>query len=46
MKTKIFLVILVLIVTIVNLILFKNFYDEKINNNEVKESNYKIENNI
>ena len=46
MNKKIFLVILVLILTIVNLILFKNFYDEKINNNEVKESNYIIENNI
>lgn len=46
MKRKIFLVILVLILTIVNLILFKNFYNEKINNNEVKESNYIIENNI
>lgn len=46
MKTKIFLVILVLILTIVNLILFKNFYNEKISNNEVKEKNYIIENNI
>lgn len=46
MKRKIFLVILVLILTIVNLILFKNFYNEKISNNEVKESNYIIENNV
>ena len=46
MKKKIFLVILVLIITIVNLILFKNFYTEKINNNEIKEDNYIIENNI
>ena len=46
MKRKIFLVILVLIITIVNLILFKNFYNEKTNNNEVKDSNYIIENNM
>ena len=46
MKTKIFLGILVLIVTIANLILFKNFYDERISNNEIKESNYIIENTI
>lgn len=46
MKRKIFLIILVLIITIVNLILFKNFYNEKINNNEIKKSNYIIENNI
>ena len=46
MRRKIFLVILVLIITIVNLILFKNFYNEKINNNEVKESNHIIENNM
>ena len=46
MKTKIFLVILVLILTIINLILFKNFYNEKINSNEVKENNYIIENNM
>ena len=42
MKTKIFLVILVLMITILNLILFKNFYNEKITNNKVKESNYII----
>lgn len=46
MNKKVFLVILVLIITIVNLVLFKNFYNEKINNNEVKESNYIIKNNI
>lgn len=46
MKKKVFLVILVLIITILNLILFKNFYNEKISNNEVKESNYIIESNI
>ena len=46
MKVKIFLIILVLILTIVNLILFKNFYDEKISNNKVKENTYIIENNI
>lgn len=46
MNKKIFLVILVLILTIANLVLFKNFYNEKISNNEVKESNYIIENNI
>lgn len=46
MKRKMFLVILVLILTIVNLILFKNFYNEKINSNEVKENNYIIQNNI
>ena len=44
MNKKIFLVIIVLIITILNLILFKNFYNEKINNNEVKESNYIMEN--
>lgn len=42
MRRKIFLVILVIILTIVNLILFKNFYNEKINDNEIKESNYII----
>lgn len=46
MNKKIFLVILVLILTIVNLILFKNFYNKKINSNEVKENNYIIQNNI
>ena len=49
MKRKIFLVILVLILTIINFILFKNFYHEKINNkqiNQIKQNNYKIENNI
>ena len=49
MKRKIFLVILVLILTIINFILFKNFYNTKINNkqiNEIKQNNYKIENNI
>ena len=46
MKKKIFLVILVLILTIVNFILFKNFYNEKISNNEPKESNYIIKNNM
>ena len=49
MKRKIFLVIFVLILTIINFILFKNFYHEKINNkqiNEIKEKNYIIENNI
>ena len=46
MKRKIFLVILVLIITIVNLILFKNFYNAKISNNEVKANNYILENNI
>ena len=46
MRRKIFLVILVLILTIVNLILFKNFYNEKISNNEIEEKNYVIENNI
>ena len=46
MKRKIFLVILVLILTIINLILFKNFYNEKINDNEIKKKNYIIENNI
>lgn len=44
MKRKIFLVTLVLILTIVNLVLFKNFYNEKINNNKIKESNYIVEN--
>ena len=43
MKKKIFLVILVLILTIVNLILFKSFYNEKISNNKVKGTNYIIE---
>lgn len=33
MKRKIFLVILVLIITITNIILFKNFYKDKIENN-------------
>ena len=42
MRRKIFLVILVIILKIVNLILFKNFYNEKINDNEIKESNYII----
>ena len=37
MKRKVFLVILVLILTITNFILFKNFYNTKINNNETKE---------
>ena len=49
MKRKIFLVILVLMLTIINFILFKNFYDTKINSkqiNEIKQNNYKIENNI
>ena len=49
MKKKVFLVILVLILTIINFILFKNFYDTKINNkqiNQIKQNNYKIENNI
>ena len=46
MKAKIFLVILILMLTIFNFILFKNFYNEKINNNKVKESTYRIENNI
>ena len=46
MKRKMFLVILVLILTIVNLILFKNFYNKKINSNELKENNYIIQNNI
>lgn len=46
MKIKIFLVIFVLILTIVNLNLFKNFYNEKITNNEVKGNNYIVENNV
>ena len=46
MKKKIILVFLILILTIVNLILFKNFYNAKISNNEVKENNYILENNI
>lgn len=46
MKTKIFLVILVLILTVVNLILFKDFYNEKINSNEVRKCNYIIEYNM
>ena len=46
MKKKVFLVILVLILTIINFILFKNFYDTKINNSEIKENSYIIENNI
>ena len=46
MKRKMFLVILVLIITIINLILFKNFYNEKINSYDVKENNYIIENNM
>ena len=46
MKKKVFLVILVLILTIINFILFKNFYDTKINNSEIKENSDIIENNI
>ena len=41
MKTKIFLVILVLTLAIINLILFKNFYNEYIkDNNEIKKIKY------
>ena len=36
MKKKFFLVILVLIIAITNLILFKNFYYNKIENNNVQ----------
>lgn len=39
MKRKIFLVILVLIITITNIILFKNFYNNKIENtNQIYEN--------
>jgi len=42
MKKKIFLVILVLILTITNFILFKNFYTAKTSNNEIiKNTNLK-----
>lgn len=42
MKKKIFLVILIFILTITNFILFKNFYNTKINNNEIiKNTNFK-----
>lgn len=35
MRKKIFLVTIILILTITNFILFKNYYDKNINNNEI-----------
>lgn len=46
MKRKICLVILILILTIANLILFKKFYNTRIFNNKNIENNSIIENNI
>lgn len=46
MKKKICLVILILILTIVNLILFKKFYNTRIFNNKNNENTYIVENNI
>ena len=42
MKRKIFLVILVLIITITNIILFKNFYNDKIENINQEYENQKM----
>ena len=42
MKKKIFLVIIVLILTITNFVLFKNFYEERENVNKTKEINKSI----
>ena len=42
MKRKIFLVILVLIITITNIILFKNFYNDKIENIKQEYENQKM----
>ena len=36
MREKVILVILILILTIINLILFKNFYNTNIENNNIK----------
>ena len=40
MKKKIILVILVFIITITNFILFKDFYNKKITNNEIEKNNF------
>ena len=42
MKKKIFLVTLVLIITITNIILFKNFYNDKIENINQEYENQKM----
>lgn len=46
MKKKIFICLVILILTIVNLILFKKFYNTRIFNNKNIENNSIIENNI
>ena len=38
MKKKFFLVTLVIILTITNFILFKNYYDTNINNNKITQN--------
>ena len=40
MKRKIFLVSIIIILTITNFILFKNFYNSKTNNEIKEEKNY------
>lgn len=45
-KMCICLVILVLILTILNLVLFKKFYNTRIFNNQKSENTYIVENNI
>ena len=46
MKRKICLLVFILILTSVNLVLFKKYYNKRILNNKKSENTYILENNI